>query len=69
MSKIKNYLMDELESGHLEYNPASNTYTPVLPIKVERVTDEELAGQSLIDAMERLEALLKRHKQLTRGSK
>jgi len=65
MSKIKNYLMDEIESGHLEYNPESNTYVPVIPINIERITDEELVGQSLIDAMDRLGALLEKRKQLT----
>ena len=50
------------------YMEAHEVFEPIVPIKVERITDEELAGQSLMEAMDRLGALLEKHKQLT-GSK
>lgn len=54
MSKTKNNLMDKVDKALYTYNPATREYEPA----VTRLTDSELAGQTIGESMERLRRLL-----------
>lgn len=65
MSKMGNDVVGKAEQGLLEYNPATREYEPV----VTRLTDAELAGQTIGEGAERLRMLLDNLTIITRGNK
>jgi hypothetical protein len=65
MSRTKNNLMDNIEQGLVRYNPATREYESV----VTRLTDSELAGQTIGEGAERLRMLLDNLTIITRRNK
>jgi hypothetical protein len=61
MSRTKNNLMDKVDKALYTYNPATREYEPA----VTRLTDSELAGQTIGESMERLRLLIEQFEKLT----